>query len=293
MARRFLSLGFTALLLLPLAARATDQKVVVRFQAVVGKEQFACGRTYTGIGTTGSKITPHDFRFYIHGVELVDESGKGTPVQLDQDGKWQLDDVALLDFENATGGCVNGTPDTNGRVTGSLQPGHYVGLRFILGVPFNKNHSDLTTMPPPLNLTALAWVWNAGRKFLRLDFASTGRPRGYSLHLGSTACTPNDVRNAPPAQCKAPNRAQIDLPGFDSASDAVIVDLAALLKDSNVDTKQEKGPAGCMSGIEDTDCAPIFANLGLPFGDRPAGKQTLFRLGQAAGAVAHSEIDAH
>ena len=81
-----------------------------------------------------------------------------------------MDDTALLDFENATGGCVNGTPDVNDRVTGTAPAGHYTGLRFTLGVPFNKNHTDLTTQPSPLNLTALAWVWNAGRKFARLRF---------------------------------------------------------------------------------------------------------------------------
>ena len=92
------------------SAWAADQKVAVRFQAMVGSEKFACGQTYSGIGTTASKLTPRDFRFYIHNVALIDDTGKAVPVQLDQDGKWQLDDTALLDFENATGGCVNGTP---------------------------------------------------------------------------------------------------------------------------------------------------------------------------------------
>ena len=35
-----------------------------------------------------------------------------------QDGKWQLDDLALLDFEDGTSSCVNGTPEVNDRVTG-------------------------------------------------------------------------------------------------------------------------------------------------------------------------------
>ena len=183
----------TILLLMASGAWAADQQVAVRFQAMVGSEKFACGKTYTGIGTTKSTLSPRDFRFYVHNVALIDDSGKSVPLQLAQDGKWQLDDVALLDFEDATGGCANGTPETNDHVVGTVPAGHYMGLRFTLGVPFNKNHTDLTTMPPPLNLTALSWVWNAGRKFARLDFASTGMPRGFAIHLGSTGCTSNQT----------------------------------------------------------------------------------------------------
>jgi len=102
--------AFTALLLTGTGVRAADQKVAIRFQAQVGTEKLVCGQTYGGIGTTGSKITPHDFRFYIHDVALIDQSGKSVPVQLEQDGKWQLDDVALLDFENGTAGCVIASP---------------------------------------------------------------------------------------------------------------------------------------------------------------------------------------
>ena len=274
--------AFAALVFTSNGVSAADQKVAVRFQAMVGNEKLACGRTYSGVGTTASKLSPRDFRFYVHNVALIDDSGKSVPLQLDQDGKWQLDDVALLDFEDGTAGCINGTPDVNDRVTGTVPEGHYTGLRFTLGVPFQKNHTDLTTQPPPLNLTALAWVWNAGRKFARLDFSSTGMPRGYAIHLGSTGCTPNKVKTAPPAQCSEPNRPEIELAAFDISSDVVIADLAALLKDTNIDTNQEKTAAGCMSSPEDGDCVGIFANLGLPFAGKPAGKQTFFRRGVAA-----------
>ena len=270
------------------SAWAADQKVAIRFQAMVGSERFACGQTYSGVGTAASKLSPRDFRFYVHNVVLIDDVGKSIPIQLDQDGKWQLDDTALLDFENATGGCVNGTPDINDRVSGTAPAGHYTGVRFTLGVPFNKNHTDLTTQTSPLNLTALAWVWNAGRKFARLDFSSTGMPRGYVIHLGSTGCTPNEVKTAPPAQCSEPNRAEIELTGFDPATDLVIADLAALLRDSNIDTNQEKTAAGCMSSPDDGDCAPLFANLGLAFAGKPAGKQTFFRKGSSPGTAPSS-----
>ena len=256
---------------------AASQQVAVRFQAMVGGERLTCGRTYTGVGTTQSTLSPRDFRFYVHNVALIDDAGNPVPVQLAQDGKWQLDDVALLDFEDGTGGCVNGTPDTNDSVVGTVPQGHYIGLRFTLGVPFNKNHTDLTAQPSPLNLTALSWVWNAGRKFARLDFSSKGMPRGFAIHLGSTGCTPNEVKTAPPVQCSEPNRVDVAFAEFNVATDVVTADLGALLKDTNIDTNQEKTAAGCMSSPQDKDCAGIFANLGLPFAGTPAGKQSFFR----------------
>jgi len=260
-----------------MAVFAGDQPVTIRFQAMVGKEKFACGKTYEGIGATRSRIMPRDFRLYVHNMRLIDEAGKSVPVELEQGGKWQLDNVALLDFEDGTWSCVNGTPDVNDHVVGHVPPGRYSGLRFTVGVPFNKNHTDLTTQPPPLNLTALAWVWNAGRKFARLDFSSTGLPRGYAIHLGSTGCTPNETKITVPTQCSEPNRLEIEILGFDPSRDVVIADLAALLKDSNVDSNQEHTAAGCMSDPNDSDCAPLFANFGLPFAGKPGPNQAFFR----------------
>jgi uncharacterized repeat protein (TIGR04052 family) len=262
-----------------------QEAVRVRFKAVVGSEDLACGRNYRGIGTTKSTITPRDFRFYVYGIRLVDSAGKEVPLQLDQDEKWQLDDVALLDFENASGACGNGTPDTHVEVTGTALGKAYQGIRFTLGVPFAKNHTDLTAMPSPLNLTALAWSWNAGRKFARLDFSSTGVPRGYAIHLGSTACTPNETRATVPTQCANSNRAEVELPVFDPARDVVIVDLAALLKDSNVDAPGEH-MSGCMSGPDTPACGPLFLNLGLPFPGISQRAQSFFRSSRAVATSA-------
>jgi len=275
--------------LAPLAISAELQSVSIHFQAMVGDKKFACGQTYEGIGTTRSRITPHDFRLYISDVRLIDESGKAVSVELEQDGKWQLDDLALLDFEDATAGCVNGTPEINDHVSGRVPAGHYTGLRFTLGVPFNKNHTELTSQPPPLNLTAMNWVWNAGRKFARIEFATSGLPRGFVLHLGSTGCTPSQTKTTVPTQCSEPNRPEIEIAGFNPGQDVVITDLASLLKDSNVDTNQPGTAAGCMSAPNDGDCTGLFANLGLPFAGKPAGTQTFMRRqgGSLSAAVAN------
>jgi uncharacterized repeat protein (TIGR04052 family) len=262
------------------ALLAQNQPVSIRFQAMVAGEPLACGKSYAGVGTTKSTITPRDFRLYVHNIRLVDAAGQEVRVELNQDDKWQLDDLALLDFENATGSCANGTPDLNDRVTGTVPAGrNYTGLRFTMGVPFLKNHTDLTKMPPPLNLTALAWVWNAGRKFARLDFSSTGVPRGYAIHLGSTGCLPDDTKSTIPTSCSQPNRVDVALDGFDWSKDTVIADLAHLLQDSNVD-QGGKMMSGCMSGPMTAACGPLFANLGLPFPQQAVKPQTFFRRGQ-------------
>jgi uncharacterized repeat protein (TIGR04052 family) len=277
-------------LLFTLPAMAQTQPVSISFKAVVGSEDFACGRSYPGIGTTKSTIKPKDFRLYVHNVRLVDEKGKEVPVQLTQFGRWQLDNVALLDFESGSGGCINGNPDINTDIVGTVPSGHtYHGLRFVLGVPFDKNHTDLTEMHSPLDLTALAWSWNGGRKFARIEFASTGRPRGYVFHLGSTGCRPNSDKTSPPTACAQANRPEIAFDDFEPASSVVLADLAALLKDSNVDVTPEKYKSGCMSTVENPDCAPLFANIGLPFAGHPAKQQTFFRLNTSHNGVTSSQ----
>lgn len=261
---------------------SAQQPLSIRFKAVVGSADLACGKSYPNVGTTKSTITPRDFRFYVHNVRLLDHDGKEVPVELKQDDKWQLDNLALLDFENATGSCSNGTPDTNDTVFGTVPGGdHYTGLRFTLGVPFEKNHTDLTKMPPPLNLTALSWVWNAGRKFARLDFSSTGAPRGYAIHLGSTGCMPDDTKSTIPTNCSEPNRVEVTLTDFDPAKDVVFADLAALLQDSNVD-QAGKMMSGCMSGPSTAACGALFSNFGLPFPNQRLKPQTFFRKGSVA-----------
>jgi uncharacterized repeat protein (TIGR04052 family) len=260
-------------------AAAQTQPVTIRFKAVVGAEGFECGRSYKGIGATNSTIRPKDFRLYLHNVRVLDETGNAVPVELTQDEKWQLDGLALIDFENGKGSCGNGTPETNTVISGTVPAGHtYSGLQFTVGVPFEKNHTDLTKMSSPLDLTALAWVWNAGRKFMRVEVATTGKPRGWVLHLGSTGCTPNETKMTVPTSCLHPNRPEIVLTGFDPRRDQVAVDLAALLKDSDIDSKPDQTSGGCMSNTQDPDCVPFFANLELALaGSEELHPQIVFR----------------
>jgi uncharacterized repeat protein (TIGR04052 family) len=127
-----------------------------------------------------------------------------------------------------------------------------------------------------LNLTALAWSWNGGRKFARLDFSSTGVPRGYAIHLGSAGCMPNETKNTVPTQCSSPNRVELFFADFDPEKDVVVADLGALLADSNVD-QGGKMMSGCMSGPETAACGPVFLHLGLPFPGQEVKRQDFFR----------------
>lgn len=94
------------------ASNGKTHEVMLRFKPTVGDKAFACGESYDGIGATSSKITPSDFRLFVHNVRLIDQAGKETPVTLEQDSKWQFENLALLNFENGSGPCANGTPDT-------------------------------------------------------------------------------------------------------------------------------------------------------------------------------------
>jgi uncharacterized repeat protein (TIGR04052 family) len=273
----------------PLAQATPDagRQIALRFEATVGDEAFACGTRYAGIGTTGSSITVSDFRFYVSGVRLVKDDGTEVPLALTQDGLWQHDDVALLDFEDGTKSCANGTPETRNVIEGRVPDGRYVGVRFAVGLPFDTNHREPTLQPSPLNLTSLFWNWNAGYKFMRIDLKSTGQPQGWMIHLGSTGCTPREGPSTVPVSCRSDNIVSVVLPGMDVDRDVVRLDLRELLADANVDVNQDETPIGCMSGGGDDDCVPLFRKLGLAFRDAPAGTQSVFaaRRGPAPSAV--------
>ena len=286
----------SALSALPTRADAQqDRKITIRFAAMVGDRPFTCGQSYDGIGATGSRVTPSDFRFYVSDVQLIDSNGKAIAIKLDQDDRWQYRNVALLDFEDRSGPCLTGTPETNAGVTGTVPVGTYRALRFSLGIPHDLNHADATIAPSPLNLTSLFWNWQAGYKFLRIDLASNGRAQtikpgdmpkfgdregshrlGFAIHIGSTMCAADGPTKVP-ASCANPNRPAIELVNFDPDKDVVVADLKALLEGVNVDVNQPETPAGCMSTPTDGDCNPLMRNLGLSIAGG-TGEQKFFRV---------------
>lgn len=259
-------------------AQPASTPVNVKFVATAAGAPVSCGARIGGIGTTRSTISLVDFRFYVSKVRLVRADGSEAPVALEQDGLWQLDDVALLDFENGTGACANGTEQTRDLVTGTVPAGDYTGVRFDVGLPFDKNHGEPTLQASPLNLSRMFWNWNGGYKFMRLDIRSTGQPRGWLVHLGSTACTPSDTPTTVPVSCAHQNVVSVDLPAFAAARDVIELDVAALFARSDVDVNTKDTAMGCMSGSTDPECRGLFAQLGLAIADLPAGTQKVFRV---------------
>lgn len=283
------------------------QSVTLDFEGRVGDQPFSCTESYR-LGTAETRASPTDFRLYVSEVALINAAGEAVPVMLEQDGRWQYENVALLDFENRTGTCTNGTPETRTQVLGSVPTGEYEGVRFTVGLPFELNHRDATLASSPLNLTALWWNWRGGYKFLRADFqiSTMGAERlspgkgdgqvthgtgdshgdnaghgteatGFAIHLGSTGCQV-EGNAVQPTSCLNPNQAEIVLEGFDPANQRVVIDLAALVQSNNLEVNVPNTPPGCMSAPEDGDCLGIMHNLGLPFNGEPSSGQTVFQI---------------
>lgn len=249
--------------------------VHIEFQAAVNGAAFACGNSYANVGTRATTITPTDFRFYVHDVRLVSATGADVPVELEQNA-WQLDDLVLLDFENASGPCTGGTSAMNTTIHGEVPAGTYRGIKFKLGVPFSKNHQDQTIAPSPLNLSALFWAWNSGYKFARIDHTSSAQPGGWNVHLGSTGCVPTGSPTTPATSCANPNRPEIVLASFDFETNVIVADYGRLLAGSDVTVNASGTAAGCMSFPGDADCPPVMNRFGLDYGTSASTGQTFF-----------------
>lgn len=263
------------------AASQAAQPVQLRFAATVGDAPFACGKTYPGLGKDHVSWTPQDLRFYVTDVALLRPDGSAVPVTLTSDGTWQNRSVALLDFEDGTGACQNGTPRTNTGVRGTVPPGTgtTVGLRFTVAVPFAENHADASTQDPPLDQAGLFWGWQMGYKFFSLEGRVNGK-QAHVVHLGSTGCTmaaPNKVTD-----CARRNEATVTLNNFNPRSHTVVLDVGKVLADSTLAASAEAGstPAakiGCMAEHDNPACAPVFARFGLAHATGAAsGTQQVF-----------------
>jgi uncharacterized repeat protein (TIGR04052 family) len=248
-----------------------EQAFTLRFKPTVGSEPFSCTRTYAGVGKSATTFTPMDFRLYVHDLKLVHHVGEEADLTLDQDGKWQYQNVALLDFEDKTGTCATGTTDTNMQITGKAAAGTYTGVHFKVGVPFELNHKDIGSAPSPLNLSTMYWAWNGGYKFTHIEGKSTGQPF-IQIHIGSTGC----AGGLNVTSCARPNRADVTIMGLDPASSDIVLDLGKLFADNDLD--KNVGTPGCQGDAADSDCAGIFKNLGVDLvSGAPAGTQTFFR----------------
>ena len=258
-----------------------DVAVSIPFVAEIGGKAFSCTETYTGLGASGAEVAAADFRLFVSNATLLKADGSLQPIALDQDGQWQLDGLALLDFEDATGACVNGTAGVNTTLRGTVPEGNYTGLALTIGVPFEQNHVDPTVSAAPLNTTAMFWNWQGGFKFLRIDMVPTDRseagPKGWFLHLGSTMCDAASKTEAPTA-CANSNRIELRFDAFDAAKNSVVIDPAAVVAEADLRVNAPETSPGCMSFLKDADCTTVMPKLGLTYMDLPAGTQSLVTL---------------
>ncbi len=254
---------------------AGQMEVSIPFRARAGGVDFACGGTLSGMGTGANALEPRDFRFYVYDLALIDSAGEPVLVSLDQDGTWQSENVALLDFEDGSGRCATGSPDTNTELRGLVAEGDYTGISFNIGVPDALNHIDAATAPAPLNDTSLWWSWTGGYKFAKIDM-TTEASTTFVFHLGATDCEKLDDGSY---ACTLENQAAVTLVDFDVANDAVALDLADLYAENDLSGELQEGDSmpGCMSSEGDPECTGLFGALGLPWGDNTApGEQRLF-----------------
>lgn len=256
---------------------ASDQ-VELAFRVVVNGQPAACGTTYQNIGTTQSTFSLRDLKMYVSDVALLHGSHQHE-VELEQDGVWQRDTVALLDFEDGSGDCSQGTAETNLVVRGiSEDAADATGVAFTIGLPAEVNHLDAATAPAPLNAPGMWWSWKGGYKFLRLDAKTRGNP-AYFLHLGSAACTGDSTTGY---SCAKGNAPRIELTGVDLDRSTIVLDLGKLWADVDLDRQidmQTDFVQGCMAGPTDPECPPVFSRLGLDSSGNGGALQSVFSVG--------------
>ena len=159
----------------------------------------------------------------------------------------------------------------NPAVTGRVASAIYQAVEFELGVPFEHNHANPLTAPPPLNVSSMFWTWQTGYKFLRLDLGND-----WSFHLGSTGCvSASAVR--PPQACNRPNLATVRLPAAAAFQGVVVVDLDSLIAGLDVAAAEN-----CVEAYgKREECRRLLAGLGIDAETgrcvSECGHQTLFR----------------
>lgn len=252
--------------------------MAISFAAKLGNDRVACGMPLAGLGANERDASLRDLRFFVHDVQLIDDRGKRVPVALPDDGLWQYQNVTLIDLEDATGDCQNGSPETNALVLGKVPEGKYTGVFFRIGVPAPLSHGDPASYRPPLYGSAMHWGWTLGYKFFRLELdlqaSETESASSYEVHVGADTCSTHNGQ----INCARENIAAVELAAFDNERDKIVLDLAALLSGSQLaERPDDENVPGCASKIADRDCDPVFEAFGLDAKNgKPEGTQSIF-----------------
>jgi len=257
----------------PPATRDGMRLYAVRFELRAGDQPFGCGKP-TKLGVSGTESQLVDARLFVHDVSLTRSSGEKVPLMLHQDGRFQRDNVALLDFVDDTGFCKTGSPEERKVVYGyAPELADYTGVSFRVGMPADKNHLDGAIAPPPYNVTGMWWSWSGGYKYVNFELSNKEQPIWY-FHGGAAGCGGLSESGF---TCMARQIALIELTGWDANSSMVVLDAEKLYAGSDPSKSADTLP-GCMGGQTDTECKPLYAALGVvPWDDvAPRPAQTAF-----------------
>jgi uncharacterized repeat protein (TIGR04052 family) len=250
------------------------KSVTIDFAAMAGTTPITCASSLTDLGTTNAGGGLADLRFYISNVKLVKADGSTAPLTLNGTDNYNAtkgsDTVTLIDLEDKTGLCAEGTTGMNSSIKGTVPAGDYVGVKMTLGVPLAMNHTDQTAdvsvTPAVINNAVhpgMAWSWAGGRKFTKIEVKNTSWTAPlFTVHLGSTGCTGTNPAAGQVDTCSRPNRVDFGFASFNPDTQKVAVDVKALLSGNNVTFNQNSAP-GCMSGATDLECPAIFDALSL------------------------------
>jgi len=272
----------------PAPAPVGPRSVNIEFVATSGGAPVRCGTEVPGLGSGAVAAQIKDFRFYVANVQLLKADGSKQPLTLGTNDDWNLtkdgQTLSLVDLEDGSGACSGGTTATNARISGTVPAGSYVGIEMTMGVPASLNHTDTVAAPRPLDVAAMAWSWQAGRKFAKIEVTDPAGATGtwtaktFNVHLGSTGCTGNPAAGEI-VSCSAPNRMVFALASFNPDSQRIAVDLKELLAGNDI-TRNGGGATGCMSGSTDPECPKVFDAMALQLGaGLPVvnGQQRLFK----------------
>jgi uncharacterized repeat protein (TIGR04052 family) len=254
------------------AAAAATQLITLNFDLYNGATPVGstgCDAPLT-LGTASTSGTLSAAKFYVSNVALVDSNGGYSPLRLVENAN-QGRNVALLNFENGLGTCAASTAKPYKAVVGYVTPAPsgttYVGVAFAVGVPqFSNydnsytfpiallNHSDPTATSPassapatplPLQDIGMAWSWQSGRKFSRIEFVASAVPPATSgvltmVHLGSTGCMANpSAAGTVVTPCAGPNRVPVTFTtGFNASTNKIALDLGSLFGGLDLSTSK-------------------------------------------------------
>jgi uncharacterized repeat protein (TIGR04052 family) len=248
----------------------------LEFDVVFGAQPFRCGGSYPGAGASASTVEPRDIRFYVYDVAVVDAAGQAVALDLVEDGQWQRDGVALLDFVDDTGLCATGDTATNLTVRGRGAPIDVAAVRFTIGLPEALNHIDAARAATPFNDPGMWWSWTGGFKYMRIDAKTAGNDNWY-IHMGATGCEGTPEQGI---ACAFGNRATVTVTGVNPDAPRVVLDMQALYAGNDLDAPidfMSDFVNGCMAFPGDPECPSVFSGLGLTFMADEPRQATAFR----------------